>query len=516
MSDRPEQHALQTLDGFKPAGQFGGFLRPDANFVFTPNQYLDLCIPHASRGCARLVGYMLRHLIGWRDADGNPLYEKVEVTQRELERRSGVGKSSVNAALAEAESLGFILCVTRGRPNVLGGRAVQNAWALRWDDSGGYAETLGDFRGFYRGEGRRTTVPNEFFDVVLPRETHGVVRVVAAVIRHTVGYQNRLTGGSLTRAPLSFGQLARYANCGRRTIARALPQAVAANYVCRVTRGRFASDADRQEASVYAIRWAQDRDAPKMAPGAGSGRPENGTSSTPRKWHHERPENGTSERPENGTTINKQQRHSERQQQGPAAAPLEDSEETRVIALLLGHGLDRPAAARLSERVTLAEVRQQIEWLPHRRAASNQAGLLRRAIEEGYGPPAELVRSTVLRAEREAREREVVEQVRGARESECRQRHEEAHRDTYLDHVLGLDERLSREHPERHAELLARRSHHRRVLQALSISPAGKARAIDRHDSGRSFAADLAETFSDEVPDFWTWDRTLNANPLGS
>ena len=141
MPEQRHQNPERTIDGYEPA-VFGGFERPDANFVFTPNQYLDLCIPHASRGCARLVGYMLRHLIGWRDADGNPLYEKVEVTQRELERRANVGKSSINAALAEAESLGFILCVTRGRPNTLGEGAVQNAWALRWDDSGHYADAL--------------------------------------------------------------------------------------------------------------------------------------------------------------------------------------------------------------------------------------------------------------------------------------------------------------------------------------------------------------------------------------
>ena len=508
----------QTIDGYEPA-VFGGFERPDANFVFTPNQYLDLCIPHASRGCARLVGYMLRHLIGWRDADGNPLYEKVEVTQRELERRANVGKSSINAALAEAEALGFILCVTRGRPNTLGESAVQNAWALRWDDSGHYADALDGFRGFYRGEGRRTTVPNQFFDEVLPNETHAVVKLVGAVLRHTVGYQNRITGGSVSSAPLSYSQLCHYSNCGRTTLKRTVPYAVERSFIRRVKEGRFAFREDDREAAVYAVCWAPGRNAPKMSPavllGPKTERPENGPSPTPRKWTQQRPENGPSERPENGPTINTEQIHSERQQQQTAAAAsLFDEDEG--VALLVREGFDPKTAGHLARLAPLEEIERQIAWLPHRNVTTNKAGFLRRAIEEHYGEPAELVRSTVLRDERERREREVGDQVRQAHESERRRRHEEAHRAAYLAHVLTLGPTLERSHPERYASLVERRAEHRKLLETMALRPEGRRRALARHDAGPSLAADLAETFADAVPDFWTWDRDLNANGLGS
>lgn len=519
MSEQRHDNPQHTIDGFAPA-VFGGFERPDANFVFTPNQYLDLCIPHASRGCARLVGYMLRHLIGWRDADGNPLHDKVEVTQRELERRANVGKSSINAALAEAESLGFILCITRGRPNVLGQRAIQNAWTLRWDDSGDYAETLDDFRGFYRGEGRRTTVPNQFFDQVLPRETHTVVKLVAAVLRHTVGYQNRITGGSVTSAPLSFNRLANYANCDRSTVTRALPRAIEGNYIRQVKRGRFAPNEDDREASVYAVCWAAEINAPKLPPalslGAKSGRPENAPSPTPRKCAQERPENAPSERPENAPTINKQQRHLEKQQQeNPVAAALPGGEE-ETVALLVREGFDPKTAGYLARLASIDDIRQQIEWLPHRRVTTNKTGFLRRAIEEGYGEPAELVRSTVLRDERERREREAKAQVRQARESERRRRHEEEHHAAYLAHVLTLSRTLEADEPERYAAILHRRAEHRKLLETMPLRPEGRRRALDRHDADSTLAGDLAETFADRVPDFWTWDRDLNANRLGS
>ena len=514
MSEHQPTEENSTIDGYAPALGFRGFARPDGNFVFTPNQFLDLCVPHCSRGCVRVVGYLIRHLIGWRDADGNPLYDKVEVSQRELERRANVGKSSINAALAEAEALGFVLCVTRGQPNTLGRKAVQNAWTLRWEDSDTYAETLADFRGFYRGEGRRTTVPNQFFDEVLPCETHAVVKLVGTVLRHTVGYQNRVTGGRVTRAPLSFSRLAAYANCNRSTVTRALPQAISSHYITQVSRGHFAPEGQDQEASVYASCWAQEPDAPKMRPGVETGRPENAPSQTPRKCAQERPENAPSERPENAPTRNKEQRHSEKQQQSIviAAAFLEGDEAT---ALLVAHGFDRKAAGYLARREPLEEIRRQIEWLPHRNVTSNKTGFLRRAIEEGYGEPAGLVRSNVLREEREQRERGMADHVREARESERRRQHEEENRQSYLAHVLTLDPDVRTSCPQRHTAMLERRAEHRRLLETMPLRPEARKRTLARHDSGESLAKDLAETFPDVVADFWSWDRTTNANGLG-
>ena len=374
MPDNQPQQAPQTIDGFAPSGGFPGFHRPDANYLYTPNQFFDLCVARCSRGTVRLVGYMLRHLIGWTDKNGNPLYDKVEITQRELERRANVGKSSINAALSEAEELGFIQRVRRGQPNRPGEVAVSNAWAIRWDDSGAYADRLEDFRGFYRGEGHRTTVPNQFFDDILPREKHAVIKVVGAVIRHTIGFTNRTTGGKISEAPLSFNALIEYANCGRTSLFRAIPEAIGKNYIRVVSRGHFSPNKLAQEASVYAVNWFQNRDAPKMEPEETGQRPENGTRPTPRKWNQERPENGTRERPENGTTINNNERHLEKQQQQDAAAfPWEDE----GTGLLVAQGFDPKAAAYLARLRSVEDIRRQIEWLPHRNVTSNPVGFLR-------------------------------------------------------------------------------------------------------------------------------------------
>ncbi|MEM9753482.1 MAG: hypothetical protein AAF916_08865 [Planctomycetota bacterium] len=530
MSTDVQDQQPTRLNGHPPRGgvpgEFVGFERPDANFVFTPNQFLDLCVPRCSRGCVRLVGYMIRHLLGWRDADGEPLYDKVEVSQRELERQARVGKTSINAALTEAEDLGFIQCVKRGRPNSRGKTAISNAWTLRWDDAPDYAETLDAFNGFYRGEGRRTTIPNQFFDRVLPYETHAVVKVVGTVLRHTVGYRNRLTGGTVSQAPLSFTKICEYACMGRTTLRRTLPLAVNANYIERVSMGRFAAASEDRIASVYAIHWSPKRNAPKMAPAKSMGpeteRPENGPSPTPRFRPQERSDNGPSERPENGPTRNKEQIHPQRQQQ-PAAVLLEAAdvdtivrreikqpESSPTVALLEAEGLDRKTAEYLADLRTLSEVRDQIAWLPHRRAMTNRLGLLRRAIEDGYGPPPEVANAEAARATaaRKAERLAVMEHEDRRREHEDRYRHD------YLAFVGKQSADMKRDHPQRYAEAAAKHDAERKSIEAGDYPPKLRATLLKVHRREETWWSALLREFRNELPDFWAWDQDHNPHRL--
>ena len=53
---------------------FQGFEPLTANFIYCPNQFFDVCLPHCSRGAVRFVAYLLLRTLGWRDENGNAPY----------------------------------------------------------------------------------------------------------------------------------------------------------------------------------------------------------------------------------------------------------------------------------------------------------------------------------------------------------------------------------------------------------------------------------------------------------
>ncbi|MEM6313048.1 MAG: hypothetical protein AAF743_03130, partial [Planctomycetota bacterium] len=358
---------------------FEGFEPPGSNFVLTPNQFLDLCVPHCSRGCVRLVGYMIRQILGWSDRNGQPLREQVRVTYTQLVRHAHVSRGALREALDEAVDRQFLTCLVEGRPHRAGRPAVTAEYTLRWDELGGYADTLDDFAGFFTGDGRRTCIPNQFFDHVLPTQPHGVTKIVAAVLRHTVGYTNRYTRLPQETAPLSYRRLMRYAAMDRRTIRRALPQALEQNFIRRVSTGRFRPDAQRQEASVYTVNWRDPANGPKMLPDAEratyppsvQNRPLPDGPITPPATVQPRPPR----RSKNTPTKKTSPKTNQRQQQA-------------AVLLLVEEGLDEATAARLVGEVGVAEVGRQLEWIDQRRPTRNRVGMLRKAIEQRWAAPA--------------------------------------------------------------------------------------------------------------------------------
>src|SRR5664279_5070751 len=90
---------------------FAGFAAPTSNTTFTPNQFFDVCVRHHSRGVVRLVAYFIRQTLGWCDADGRPLRERVQVSYRELIEKAGISRSMIRKSLDEALAGHFIECV---------------------------------------------------------------------------------------------------------------------------------------------------------------------------------------------------------------------------------------------------------------------------------------------------------------------------------------------------------------------------------------------------------------------
>jgi len=52
---------------------FPGFEPFDANYVYCPNQFFEVCLSMRSRGVVRLVAYMIRRTLGWLDRNGKPV-----------------------------------------------------------------------------------------------------------------------------------------------------------------------------------------------------------------------------------------------------------------------------------------------------------------------------------------------------------------------------------------------------------------------------------------------------------
>lgn len=131
--------------------------------------------------------------------------QRVSVIYRELEESAGIGHSAIRQAIDEAVAGNFLVCVRIGNPKLNGKRYTTTEYELRWDSG---AEDIKDpklFKGFFEGDGNRTDIPNQFFDVILPTESLSVIKVVGTVLRFSVGYQAR-QGGRRQQAALSYKQ----------------------------------------------------------------------------------------------------------------------------------------------------------------------------------------------------------------------------------------------------------------------------------------------------------------------
>src|SRR5437660_11985463 len=91
----------------KPKPEFLGFALPTSNTTYTPNQFFDVCLPHRSRGCVRLVAYLIRKTLGWCDEDGNPQQEQHAITYRALESKDGVSRAMIRPTIDAAITLRF-------------------------------------------------------------------------------------------------------------------------------------------------------------------------------------------------------------------------------------------------------------------------------------------------------------------------------------------------------------------------------------------------------------------------
>ena len=235
---------------------FEGFHPLTANFLYCPNQFLDICLKSNSRGMVRIVTYILRQTLGWLDSEGQPINQTVKVTYKELIEKAGVSRGAISKAIGLAVGSGFIECCQPPRADAEASPYQSGEYTLQWDDSPSYAGTIADFGGFYSGEGYRTQIPNAFFDELIPNESLSVIKAVGAVIRHTVGYQTQF-GGRRTAASLSCNAIKNYSKMDKKSVISAIRHAERSGYITKMREGVFSNKPSLQSAAVYSIKWLQ-------------------------------------------------------------------------------------------------------------------------------------------------------------------------------------------------------------------------------------------------------------------
>ncbi len=388
------------------AGQqaFSGFKLPTSSTTYTPNQFFDVVLPHASRGCLRLVAYIIRKTLGWSDEHGNPQNPNAHVTYRELIENAGISRGAIKEAIAEAMDKRFIDCLRFGQPHKAGEEGFSALYSLRWDEREEYVTSLPEFNGFFAGNGNLTHIPNQFFDFLVPREALAVVRVVGVIIRHTIGFQTKF-GFRRQHVEMSFSEIMRRTGiASSSTISGALKTAIEGRYIRKVSEGVFDPEAGAMsKATTFGIFW---EDSPQFEPEIGNGskieaedrfknrsgkietvqKSKRGIGSEIEAENGPKIEVGTVQESKreafkNRSDIKTTNLNNPSKQQQTDVVAGESGTLSLLVQKLMAVGLEGSKASEIVERFDRERIERQIDALPSRKIKSSRTGFLIRAIE---------------------------------------------------------------------------------------------------------------------------------------
>ncbi len=394
------QRAITSTDKTHASGEKGsqpflGFEPLNSNYVYCPNQFLDICLKSNSRGMVRSVAFILRQTLGWLDANGQPINQTVRVPYTRLINEAGVSERAIPKAISLALASGFIHCDVSPTPDRKEQAGAAGEYTLKWDQSGMHTKSFSDFDGFYIGEGHRSPIPNSFFDIVIPNETLSVTKVVGAILRHTIGYENQF-GGRRMSHPLSCTSLQNYTGLSdRKTVVSAIRHAVDAGYIERIQEGQFHPNKNVQTAAVYGVKWLAKTNvhattAKTPTVNNDGNNPTSTTARTPTANHRKNP--NSIETTKLKDTLKQQ------------AAVNQDS---IIQQRLVAEGFEPAAAVKLIEKRGLDIASRQLDWLDERKP-KNRLAMLRKAIEEDWAE------STTFQAKKkiaEARKRDAAKAI---------------------------------------------------------------------------------------------------------
>lgn len=394
------------------SNSFAGFESLDSNYIYCPNQFFDVCLPHCRRGVVRLVAFMLVETLRWRDEDGSPINEEIAVKYTDLTDRAGISRGSIDGVISEAIGTGFIECIVPARRKSKGQSAQTAQYKLRWSRGTTYQTDPKLFDGLYSGDGHCSPVPLAFFTLVVPSEPLADIRFVGAVLRHTVGFENKY-GRRRPKAPLSFDTIKQYANyADRQQAVKAAKRCISKGYICRVERGEFSPDESIRKPSTYAPKWLDG--ANKIDIGSKVTSVPNSSNMTPGLRFNNDPNNGskeTSAQQFRKDPIRKTQEKETLQQHTDSSAVSEDS---AAVSLLRDQGFDLDDARTIAAGRTTEQINQQVRWL-NARNPKNPLAMLRTAIEQDWDAP---TGAEEQKAESLRQQQDVVRRSRNAQTAE--------------------------------------------------------------------------------------------------
>ena len=420
-------------DEQKAKATFRGYARPTSSTTYTPNQFFDVVLPHASRGCLRLVAYLIRKTLGWSDEKGNPINPEAYVSYRELIDKAGISRGAIKDAIQEALDRRFVQCLRFGQPHRPNEEGFSALYSLKWDETEKYIADPDAFDGFIAGNGNLTHIPNDFFDFTIPNEPLAVIQVIGVIIRNTIGFQTKF-GFRVQEVSLSFSDIMRRTGINSRTtISNALKAAVDGCHIRRIVHGVFDPNAGMEsKATVYGIRWndADENRASKAESSQfslfeldGEDGSKTGPGNQSNKWTGKE----TVQKLDRSSTVQNVDRPlgietgpGDSSESGPATVQNLDSDEFKkrtaikttdlnnsskqqhqtgpdvvggsgslalLIGKLMGQGIEATTAARLVDHFPAEQIERQLEWISLRDVKASKTGLLIRAIERDMPKP---------------------------------------------------------------------------------------------------------------------------------
>jgi hypothetical protein len=231
-----------------------GFWEPvRSNVVDCFVQFFDYVLPREPLAVVRLVAYCLRERLAWCDADGAPRAPREVIPLGELDEELDLDRKSIRSALARAVEARYLEPV-RGSDGEAGFRLKL--------DLARFAVEEADFDGFYPLPTHRIRVPLEFFTTVVARETLSTIKVVACILRMTLGSVDNL--GTVATPAIPQSEFVRRMAMGRRQAIEGVQTALLRGYIRRLEQGSLESGRPSTyglyfRSSTQALDWPGER-----------------------------------------------------------------------------------------------------------------------------------------------------------------------------------------------------------------------------------------------------------------
>jgi len=116
------------------------------------------------------------------------------------------------------------------------------------------------FQGFKPLTANFIYCPNQFFEVCLRHYSRGVVRLVAYMLRNTLGYLDGNGNPVRQDIRIPYSDISKHAGVSTRAIPRVLEDAQSGGFILRVSPGVANSRGQRGRAGEYRLRWSTEGD----------------------------------------------------------------------------------------------------------------------------------------------------------------------------------------------------------------------------------------------------------------